>query len=169
MFAVLVCFSLAFAQAQDDEDCKTLIEVGEEAGLSDFVESAMSIEFESILPEGPVTIFAPSQEAFRAAFEALGFEDVAAFTENQDIVREILRYHVVEGVLKADDLSDGDTLTTTLGEDSSCDEADLTVQIKNNKVTIKGAESSGKVEEADIETCLGIIHRIDAVLLPCPL
>ncbi len=104
--------------------------------------------------DGPFTVFAPRNEAF----DALGADVVQALleTENLDLLTEILTLHVVEGVAaRSTDLTDGQTVTTLQGDQ-------LTIGISGSNVTVDGAA----VVSADIEATNGIIHIIDAVLVP---
>ena len=70
-------------------------------------------------------------------------------------MQTILTYHVVAGSVKAADLKDGQVVKTLQG-------GELTVSIKDGKVMINGAN----VTAADLTTSNGVIHVIDAVLLP---
>jgi uncharacterized surface protein with fasciclin (FAS1) repeats len=67
----------------------------------------------------------------------------------------VLQYHVVAGKVMAADLSDGQMIETLNG-------AELMVEIDNGTVMIDGAT----VTMADVEASNGVIHRIDAVLMP---
>jgi uncharacterized surface protein with fasciclin (FAS1) repeats len=67
----------------------------------------------------------------------------------------ILTYHVVAGAVKAADLKDGQKVKTVQGEE-------LKVSIKDGKVTINGAN----VTAADLVGSNGVVHVIDAVLMP---
>lgn len=104
--------------------------------------------------DGPFTVFAPRN----AAFDALGADVVAALLEtgNVDLLTKILNFHVVAGVAAmSGDLTDGQTVTTVQG-------GDLTIGVAGGAVTVNGAN----VVTADIEASNGVIHIIDAVLVP---
>lgn len=104
--------------------------------------------------DGPFTVFAPNN----AAFDALGADVVAALLEsgNADFLTRILNFHVVSGVAAmSGDLTDGQMVTTLEG-------ADLTIGVAGGAVTVNGAN----VVTADIEASNGVIHIIDAVLVP---
>jgi len=104
---------------------------------------------------GPFTVFAP----VNSAFDALGADLLNALLEpaNADLLVDILSYHVVAGVgAKSSSLTDGQTVTTLQGQD-------LTIGVSAGPtVTIGGAT----VTTADVEATNGIIHLIDAVLVP---
>lgn len=108
---------------------------------------------ETISGTGPFTIFAPTN----AAFEALPAGTVESLLkpESKDQLTSVLTYHVVSGNVLAADLQDGQKVTTLNGQE-------LTVAIKDGVVTINGA----KVTAADLAGSNGVIHVIDAVLLP---
>lgn len=108
---------------------------------------------ETLKSAGPFTVFAPTN----AAFDALPAGTVEGLLkpEKKADLTSVLTYHVVPGTLKAADLKDGQKLKTVQG-------AELTVTIKDGKVMIDGAA----VTAADLTASNGVIHVIDAVVLP---
>jgi uncharacterized surface protein with fasciclin (FAS1) repeats len=108
---------------------------------------------ETLKGKGPFTVFAPTNAAF-AALPA-GTVDGLLKPESKDALTKILTYHVVAGEVKAADLKDGQKVKTLQGEE-------LTVAIKDGKVTINGAN----VTAADLTGSNGVVHVIDAVLMP---
>jgi hypothetical protein len=103
---------------------------------------------------GPFTVFAPTDAAF-AALPAGTIETL--LTNPTGTLAQILLYHVVGGQALSTDLSDGQTITTLLGED-------ITVTIGMNGVMINNAT----VVVANVTATNGVVHVIDAVLLPQP-
>ncbi|QSZ68347.1 fasciclin domain-containing protein [Methanofollis aquaemaris] len=101
--------------------------------------------------EGPYTVFAPND----AAFEALPAGTLDDLLANTTELTSVLQYHVVPGEFNATSLEDVETLETLEGEM-------LNVSVTDGVVTVEGAT----VVTADIEASNGIIHEIDAVLLP---
>ena len=102
--------------------------------------------------EGPFTVFAPTD----AAFDALPEGTVASLLEDPTgELAQILLYHVVAGEALSTDLSDGQMITTL-------ESSDVTVSFNGGDVLINGA----MVTVADIKTDNGVVHVIDAVLLP---
>jgi len=103
--------------------------------------------------EGPFTVFAPTD----AAFAALPEGTVAALLEDPTgELAQILLYHVVGGVAaKSDDLSDGQMITTLNGDS-------VTVKLEGGNVYIDNA----MVTVANLEATNGVVHVIDAVLIP---
>jgi len=108
---------------------------------------------ETLKGAGPFTVFAPTNAAF-AALPA-GTVDGLLKPESKEALTKILTYHVVAGAVKAADLKDGQKVKTLQGEE-------LTVAIKDGKVTINGAN----VTAADLTGSNGVVHVIDAVLMP---
>jgi uncharacterized surface protein with fasciclin (FAS1) repeats len=108
---------------------------------------------ETLKGAGPFTVFAPTNAAF-AALPA-GTVDGLLKTESKDALTKILTYHVVAGAIKAADLKDGQKVKTLQGEE-------LTVAIKDGKVTINGAN----VMAADLMGSNGVVHVIDGILMP---
>jgi uncharacterized surface protein with fasciclin (FAS1) repeats len=128
--------------AMGSADHSTLVAAVKAAGLVETLKGA-----------GPFTIFAPTNAAF-AALPA-GTVDGLLKPEKKADLTKILTYHVVSGAVKAADLKDGQKVKTIQGEE-------LTVSIKDGKVTINGAN----VTAADLSGSNGVIHVIDAVLMP---
>jgi len=108
---------------------------------------------ETLSGTGPFTIFAPTNAAF-AALPA-GTVESLLLPENKDKLTGILTYHVVSGSVLAADLSDGQVVPTLNGQE-------LKVSIAGGKVTINGAT----VTAADLSGSNGVVHVVDAVLLP---
>jgi uncharacterized surface protein with fasciclin (FAS1) repeats len=106
---------------------------------------------ETLKGPGPFTVFAPTDEAFVALPE--GTLEELLLPENKGQLAGILTYHVVGGAVLSSDLSSGDVATVN-GEE-------VTIVVDGG-VTVNGAT----VVTADIETSNGVIHVIDAVLLP---
>lgn len=119
----------------------TLLAAVEAAGLVD-----------ELTGEGPFTVFAPTDDAFAALPEGT-VESLLADPEGA--LRDILLYHVVAGKVMSTDLSDGMMADTLQG-------APITVGIADGAVTINNAN----VVAADVEASNGVIHVIDAVILP---
>jgi uncharacterized surface protein with fasciclin (FAS1) repeats len=107
---------------------------------------------ETLQGSGPFTVFAPTD----AAFAALPAGTVETLLQNPSgDLRDILLYHVIGGNIMSSSLSDGMVAPTVLGEE-------VTVTINNQGVFINNA----RVTVADIETGNGVVHVIDAVLIP---
>ena len=101
---------------------------------------------------GPFTVFAPTDDAFKAL--PAGTIEALLADPTGDLA-DILLYHVVGAKAMSTDLSNGQMITTLLGKD-------IEVTINGDGVFINDA----KVTVADLEADNGVVHVIDAVLLP---
>jgi transforming growth factor-beta-induced protein len=121
------------------------------------VQAADPAILEAITGEGPLTVFAPTDAAFEAAFEALNVtaEDVLADTE---LLNQVLLYHVVEGAVTSDQVIelDGQSVATLQGES-------IEIAVVDGGVVLNGAIN---VVTVDIIASNGVVHVIDGVLLP---
>ncbi|OEU10805.1 beta-Ig-H3/fasciclin, partial [Fragilariopsis cylindrus CCMP1102] len=104
-------------------------------------------------PNGPFTVFAPTDDAFAALPN--GLVGCLLQEENQPVLRKILLYHVVTGQVLSSDLTDGMEAPTLL------DGQDVTVGLIGG-VTI----NNSKVVTANVLATNGVIHIIDQVLVP---
>lgn len=102
---------------------------------------------------GPFTVFAPTDEAF--AKLPAGTVETLLKPENKEKLRSILLYHVVSGKVMANDLMKMDSAKTAEGRS-------LAVQTSNGGLMVENAH----VTKAGIAASNGVIHVIDAVLLP---
>jgi len=102
--------------------------------------------------DGPFTVFAPTDEAFAALPE--GTVESLLKPENKDQLVAILTYHVLSGKVMSTDLVD-DMMAVTVEGSSITIDLDDGVMIDNANVVT-----------ADIEATNGVIHVIDAVILP---
>ncbi len=102
--------------------------------------------------DGPFTVFAPTDEAFTAA--GINLDD---FVTDEQIatLSDILLYHVYNGSVAASAVTDGLTVTMLNGDDA-------TFTVADGAVSVGGAN----VTTADVTASNGIIHVIDAVLMP---
>nr|WP_246205895.1 fasciclin domain-containing protein [Fulvivirga aurantia] len=108
---------------------------------------------ETLQGDGPFTVFAPTNEAFARLPEGT-LEDLLK-PENKDKLVAILTYHVVPGKVMSSDLSDGMNAGTVNGQE-------LTI----NTVDGVKVNSSANVVTADVEASNGVVHVVDAVILP---
>lgn len=102
---------------------------------------------------GPFTVFAPTDDAFAALPD--GTLD-ALLADPSGLLTDILTYHVVDGAVPAEVVVTLDSATTLLGED-------VTIEVINGGVVLNG---SVNVLVTDVMACNGIVHVIDAVLIP---
>jgi uncharacterized surface protein with fasciclin (FAS1) repeats len=121
---------------------KTLVAAVQAAGL-----------VETLKGKGPFTVFAPTDEAF--AKLPAGTVESLLKPENKEKLVAVLTYHVVPGKVMAADVVKLTEAPTVQGSKAKVTVADGTVMIDNAKVV-----------KTDIETSNGVIHVIDAVILP---
>jgi uncharacterized surface protein with fasciclin (FAS1) repeats len=150
--AVLVIpFSLGALPATAQDIVDTAVSAGQFNTLVAAVSAADLVD--TLKGDGPYTVFAPTDEAF-AALPA-GTLDNLLKPENKDQLAAILTYHVVSGkIMSADIAGQVSDVETVNG-------ATLAVNATHG-VTVNGAN----VVTADIETSNGVIHVIDAVVIP---
>ena len=139
----LLLTSASFSFAADIVDTavaagsfKTLVSLVKAAGLVDTLKSA-----------GPFTVFAPTDEAFAKA-------TMDMLAANPDKLKAVLTYHVVGAKVMAADVKTGPAKT---------------VNGQSAKLTAKGGKvmvDKANVVKADIACDNGVIHVIDAVILP---
>ncbi len=144
----------------------TAVFAGSTAAQKDIVDTAVNAgQFETLVAavtaaelaetlksEGPFTVFAPTDEAFAALPE--GTVEMLLKPENKDQLVAVLTYHVVPGKVMSTDLSDDMKAKTVQG-------SEITIDLDDGV-----AVNEAKVVTADIETSNGVIHVIDAVILP---
>ena len=140
----------AFAAGHSKDIVDTAVDAGTFNTLVAAVTAADLVD--TLKGEGPFTVFAPTDEAFAALPE--GTVESLLLPENKDQLVAILTYHVVPGKVMSGDLSNNMMATTVQG-------TDVTIMTEGG-VTVNGAN----VVTADIETSNGVIHVIDAVILP---
>ena len=121
---------------------KTLVAAVQAAGLVDTLKGA-----------GPFTVFAPTDEAF--AKLPAGTVDDLLKPENKDKLVAILTYHVVPGKVMAADVAGKEMMVKS---------------VEGSEIDVKGKDGvtvdQAKVIKADIVTDNGVIHVIDAVIMP---
>ena len=165
--AALLTLSACSTAAEETSAEPTAAEVTEEAaatpgtvvdvavateGFSTLVAAVTAADLaETLSGMGPFTVFAPTDDAF-AALPA-GVLDALLLPENKEVLVKILTYHVVPASVLAADVADGDVATVE-GQTVKLSTAD--------GVTVNGA----KVVIADVLASNGVIHAIDAVLVP---
>jgi uncharacterized surface protein with fasciclin (FAS1) repeats len=106
---------------------------------------------ETLNGNGPFTVFAPNDEAFKK----IPAETMQAVLKDKTKLTSILTYHVVAGKLMAKDIANETSTKTVQGTELA--------------ITKKGADimvNDAKVMKADIECSNGVIHIIDTVLMP---
>ncbi len=171
LMVVVAIFLVAFVSAQDEEPTIAEIVVAStEAEEPEFTTllAAIGLADELVLealsdPEAEFTVFAPTDAAFAALAEALGEEAFAAILDDSDALTDILLYHVLEGAYYSEDVVDlleeldGEVEAETLNGQYLYIEGDVEegIYVDDAQIVI-----------VDIEASNGVIHVIDAVLVP---
>ena len=147
--AVALALSMSVAKAADIVDTasaagsfKTLVSAVKAAGLVDTLKG-----------KGPFTVFAPTDEAF--AKLPNGALDNLLKPENKKQLVAILTYHVVPGKVMSKDLAGQKTMAKSVEGSEIAVDATNGVKVDNAKVV-----------KADIQASNGVIHAIDAVIMP---
>jgi uncharacterized surface protein with fasciclin (FAS1) repeats len=132
----------------------TIVEVASEAGsFTTLLAAATAADLaETLSGEGPFTVFAPTDEAF-AAVPADVLEKLL-LPENVEVLKSILLYHVVSGATVTSDM-------VAAGEVEMANGESATIATEGG-VTIDGAN----VVTVDVMASNGVIHVIDAVIIP---
>ncbi|MDW3218067.1 MAG: fasciclin domain-containing protein [Acidimicrobiales bacterium] len=150
------------APADDDGDMDedmpgTIVDVAVANDFTTLVAAVQAADLvDTLNSEGPFTVFAPTDDAFAAALADLGLtaEELLA----SDDLAAILTYHVVAGEVDAATAIslDGQSAATVNG-------AEINISVVDGSVVIN---DTATVIAADVPASNGIIHVIDAVLLP---
>jgi uncharacterized surface protein with fasciclin (FAS1) repeats len=152
LVAVALVSSLAFAAEAKKDIVDTAVAAGSFKTLATALKTAGLIT--TLKGKGPFTVFAPTDDAFAKIPKA----DLDALLKDKKKLTAVLTYHVLPSKVMAADvlkLADGTKVKTVEG-------AELTVGNKEGKVMVDGAN----VTKTDIECSNGVIHVIDAVIMP---
>ena len=121
---------------------ETLIAAAKAAGLAGALKG-----------DGPLTVFAPTDEAFGAL--PAGTIETLLKPENKDQLATILKYHVIAGKVGSGALADGARLETLAGIDAVVTQTEKGFNIENARIVA-----------TDIDASNGVVHVIDRVILP---
>jgi uncharacterized surface protein with fasciclin (FAS1) repeats len=150
-FAALVLVNINTVSAAEQ---KTIVGVAAGAGQFNTLVAAVKAAglVETLNGKGPFTVFAPTDEAF-AKLPAGTVENLLK-PENKEKLVAVLTYHVLPGELMAADVRTTNAKTVNGKK--------LAIKVHDGKVTVGGAN----VVKTDIAASNGVIHVIDAVLIP---
>ncbi len=140
--------------AEESMDPGTIVDVA--VGNEDFSTLVAAVTaadlVETLSGDGPFTVFAPTNDAFAALPD--GVLDALLLEENKATLVKILTYHVVPGAITSDQIAAGDVATV--------ESQTVAITTNDGGVQVNGAN----VVIADVEASNGVIHAIDAVILP---
>jgi uncharacterized surface protein with fasciclin (FAS1) repeats len=140
---------------KDDESAKDVVKIA--VGSADHTTLVVALKqaelVTSLSNAGPFTVFAPTN----AAFDKLpaGTVDGLMKDEKKEDLQNILQYHVAVAVYKTENMQDGQMIGQANGDN-------ITITKKDGKILVNGTATI----VASINATNGIIHVIDAVLLP---
>lgn len=148
----LVVLSVGSVSAEDKKDIvDTAVAAGSFTTLAAALEAAGLVE--TLKGDGPFTVFAPTDEAFAKLPE--GTVETLLKPENKAMLVDILTYHVIAGNVPS---KEAVKLTTA----TALNEKAINLEVKDGALHL----NESKVITADIECTNGVIHIIDAVMLP---
>lgn len=114
--------------------------------------------------DGPFTLLAPTDDAFDAAFEALGADAFEALTSDPEMLRAVLLHHVADGSIRSTDFVAG-PLEMLDGTDVEVEPTDAGVTFTSGEIVTLTTDPA----QLDIEAANGLVHAVDQVLLPIEL
>jgi len=149
--AAIIGLTLNAASASDKDIVDTAVSAGQFETLAAALQAAGLVE--TLKGDGPFTVFAPTDAAF--AKLPSGTVETLLKPENKDQLSAILTYHVVPGTVMAADVVKHKTAKTVNGKT-------VAISVEGNTVMINDAN----ITATDIVASNGVIHVIDAVMLP---
>lgn len=151
----LCALALAAGTARAEHHAKDIVDTAIGAGsFSTLVKAVQAADLvDALKGEGPLTVFAPTDEAFAKVPAAT----LAALLkpENKEQLKAVLTYHVVAGKVMAADVVKLQSAETLNGQT-------VKIRVNSDKVMVNDAQ----VVKTDIEASNGVIHVIDTVILP---
>lgn len=171
----LIAALSAFAIACDDDDNNntnppmdktTIAEVAmADPELSTLVTVLQATGLDAVVADenANLTVFAPTNTAFQNLLDALQVADLNELiaTLGAETVTEIVKYHVLGTEVMSSQISNG--YVTTLGENARGKMMSMYLKVDNTVVINNNAAS---VEQADVDADNGVIHKVNAVILP---
>lgn len=153
--AMLAICTVAMAAPKNNTGNKNIVDTAVAAGSFQTLAQALQAAdlVDTLKGPGPFTVFAPTDEAF-AKLPAGTLDDLLK-PENKDKLRAILTYHVVAGKVPS-------AKVVTLSSAKTVNGQEVKITAIGGNVMVDNAH----VLKADIPASNGVIHVIDAVLLP---
>jgi uncharacterized surface protein with fasciclin (FAS1) repeats len=147
--------TLSAAGARAEQTNKDIVETAVAAGSFKTLAKALQAAdlVDTLKGQGPFTVFAPTDEAF-AKLPSATLSDLLK-AENKKKLQRILTYHVVSGRVSSSDVVQLRTAKTVSGDTIDITADGGTVMVDNARVV-----------KTDVQASNGVIHVIDAVILP---
>lgn len=157
-FLILFMSPLFLTSCDDDDDSnestQDIIALAQANGFTSLAAALTQVDLVSTLQgDGPFTVFAPTDAAFADLLSAVGQTSIADVPD--DVLTKILLYHVVSGEVASS--------AVTTGNATTVEGSDIALDVSANGITVNGANV---VDPFDAVASNGIIHTIDAVLVP---
>lgn len=154
IFALAALFVLPALVIAEEAKEKTIVETAIAGKFNTLVAAVKAAGLvDALSGEGPLTVFAPTDEAF--AKLPKGTVENLLKPENKDQLVAVLTYHVIKGEYPAAKVLQNDSLTTLQGG---------SLEVKTDS---KGAMvNESRIIKTDIGCSNGVVHVIDTVLLP---
>ncbi|WP_333601024.1 fasciclin domain-containing protein [Flavobacterium sp.] len=181
--ALVAIAFLAFSCSEDKQPSADSVSIADTAkatpDLSSFVE-ALDITglTDTLDADGNFTVMAPTNDAFSNMLSNLGYSSLQDLEDNQPgVLSDILKYHVISGAsVFSKDLTNGQSVATLLGQNFTVDleantyypeiDPDL-YTTEQTSIFIKDSNNdSARVFARDVRCTNGLIHVINAVLMP---
>jgi uncharacterized surface protein with fasciclin (FAS1) repeats len=140
--------STTLAVAQGDSRLSILVEAVNAAGLAD-----------TLAGPGPLTVFAPTNDAFAALLTELGITKDALLA-NKPLLTAVLTYHVLPAKVERAQVPLGQPVTTVQGGIFKVD------AVGQNLVITDGRNRTATITSTDLQAGNGVVHVIDRVILP---
>ena len=140
--------SSTLAVAQGDARFSILVEAVNAAGLAD-----------TLAGPGPLTVFAPTNDAFAALLTELGVTKDALLA-NKPLLTAVLTYHVLPAKVERAQVPLGQPVTTVQGGIFKVD------AVGQNLVITDGGNRTATITATDVQAGNGVVHVIDRVILP---
>ena len=163
MLSIIAMVGFTACDNDDDEtptpEPQSIVEIATgDAQFSTLVEALTRVNLVSTLEgDGPFTVFAPTN----AAFTALGV-DLSTISDAD--LTEILLYHVLGAEVKAGDIQEGQTYASTAAATGPGNtQLSVLIEKTGSSVSLNGKIN---VTTADVDATNGVIHIVDAVILP---
>jgi uncharacterized surface protein with fasciclin (FAS1) repeats len=155
ILVMVVVLGMAFGASAGSMKSMDIVDTAVSAGSFNTLVTAVKAAdlVETLKGEGPFTVFAPTDDAFAKLPE--GTVENLLKPENKAKLQAVLTYHVVAGKVMAADVLGLSSAKTVNGQEVSIQVEDGTVMVDNAKVI-----------KTDIVCSNGVIHVIDAVILP---
>lgn len=156
-FLLTTPFLLTGCEEENNTDVKSkkdIIEIAQESGFTSLAEALTQVDLVSTLKgDGPFTVFAPTNEAFDNLLKAIGQKSIKDVPN--DVLSDILLYHVISGSVSSGEVKAGD-VKTQQGTDVKFSVDNGNIKVNDSKV----------ISPFDVVASNGIIHTVDAVLVP---